>query len=84
VYILFYYAEIDENSVCKAVLETGSIIEEPHMIAIESYDTSILGKIYNPENNTWSSNPTIQVPSTPSLEEKIDALGIMLAQLMLK
>ncbi|MEN6349345.1 MAG: hypothetical protein ABFD08_08130 [Syntrophomonas sp.] len=77
------YAELDEGGACKNILRTFAVIDAPNMIEIESYDTSLLGQIYNLGDGTWSPGPA---PPTapPSLEEKVDALGVMMVQMMLK
>ena len=50
-----YYAQIDSNSVCFAVTQTSGPINQPDMIAIESYDTSLLGKVW--DNGEWLDPP---------------------------
>ena len=44
----FFYAEIDENSICKAVhsYETG-ITPPSHYVPVNSDDDSIIGKFWN-------------------------------------
>ena len=54
--MLNYYAQIDSNSVCFAVTQTSGPIDQPDMIAIDSYDTSLLGKV-------WSNGQWIDAPS---------------------
>jgi hypothetical protein len=39
-----YYAEINQDSICFAILQTHAAINELHMIVINSYDESVLGK----------------------------------------
>lgn len=46
--IHFYYAQINENNVCTALLDTpAEITDNPKMILIDTYDLSVLGKKYN-------------------------------------
>jgi len=42
-----YYAEINKNNKVKALLSTDRPIDAPHMIEIDSFDGSVLGKIYS-------------------------------------
>lgn len=47
----YFYAELNEDGVCKAVSMLSGIIEAPHMILIDEYDESLMGKKYN--NGVW-------------------------------
>jgi predicted glycosyl hydrolase (DUF1957 family) len=51
----FYYAQIDDQSICYAVTQTAGEIIQPDMILITSYDTSLLGKIWN--DGEWLEPP---------------------------
>lgn len=51
-----FYAEIDENNKVKAILDTPSEIDLPHMIEVETMDSSLIGKIYNDPN--FESDPS--------------------------
>jgi predicted glycosyl hydrolase (DUF1957 family) len=42
-----YYAQINSNSICFAITQTSSLIDQPNMIAIDSYDISLLGKVWS-------------------------------------
>jgi predicted glycosyl hydrolase (DUF1957 family) len=59
----FYYAQIDDQSICYAVTQTAGEIIQPDMILITSYDTSLLGKI-------WNGGEWLDPPATP--EEAIN------------
>ena len=49
----FYYAEINENNVCIALLDTPTeITDNDKMILTDTYDLSVLGKKYN---NAWEA-----------------------------
>jgi hypothetical protein len=48
---IFYYAQIDGNSICYAVTQTAGEIIQNDMIRINSYDINLLGKKW--ENGTW-------------------------------
>ena len=48
----FYYAEINENNICTALLDTPTeITDNARMILTDTYDLSVLGKKYN--NGKW-------------------------------
>ena len=51
----FYYAQIDDQSICYAVTQTAGEIIQPDMILIASYDISLLGKIWN--GGEWLDPP---------------------------
>jgi predicted glycosyl hydrolase (DUF1957 family) len=51
----FYYAQIDDQSICYAVTQTAGEIIQPDMILITSYDISLLGKIWN--GGEWLDPP---------------------------
>lgn len=57
----FYYAELDENNICKAVSELAGEVIKDAMIPLETYDTSLLGKRY--EDGEW-----VEVPVEPTPE----------------
>ena len=67
----FYYAEINENNVCIALLDTPiEIIDNPKMILTDTYDLSVLGKKYN--NGVWERVET-ESEHTPTETELIQA-----------
>ena len=67
----FYYAEINENNVCTAVLDTPTeITDNPKIILTDTYDLSVLGKKYN--NGTWETVET-ETEYTPTEPELIQA-----------
>lgn len=67
----FYYAEINENNVCIAVLDTPTeITDNGKMILTDTYDMSILGKKYN--NGVWETVET-STEYTPTETELIQA-----------
>ena len=44
----FYYAEINENNICTALLDTPTeITDNARMILTDTYDLSVLGKKHN-------------------------------------
>lgn len=67
----FYYAEINENSICTALLDTpAEITNNARMILTDTYDMSILGKKYN--NGAWEVVETT-TKYTPTENELIQA-----------
>lgn len=47
----YYYAELNDDGMCIAVVNTHEPIESPKMIAIESPDDSYLFRTYT--NGVW-------------------------------
>ena len=67
----FYYAEINENNICTALLDTPTeITDNDKMILTDTYDLSILGKKYN--NGVWEIVET-STEYTPTETELIQA-----------
>ena len=66
-----YYAQLDENNICKAISNTGAVIStNPNFIQLETYNISILGKHYN--NGVWEEVP--QPEPEPSQLDRIETL----------
>jgi hypothetical protein len=51
----FYYAQIDENSICIAVTQAAGEIDLPNMIPIAFLDESLLGKLW--QDGQWMDFP---------------------------
>ena len=69
--IHFYYAQINENNICTALLDTPTeITDNARMILTDTYDLSVLGKKYN--NGAWE---VVETPTeyTPTETEIIQA-----------
>lgn len=66
---MFYYAQINEDSVCIGISQLSDEIKENNMIKIENYDVTILGKKY--ENGVWVELPKPLIE--PTEEEVIIA-----------
>lgn len=46
------YAQINEENICTVISDMGEVeVSDKHLIPIETYDTSLLGKKYN--NGVW-------------------------------
>lgn len=61
---MMYYAQITSDRIAFAVTETMGQIDAPDMIALESFDTSVIGKRYT-EQGAWEDVP---VPPAPPAE----------------
>lgn len=53
--MVYYYAQIDENNICIGVSQNPLPIERDDMIQIDSYDLSLLRKVW--QNSEWIENP---------------------------
>lgn len=49
------YAQIGDDGICFAVSSLSGIVENPHLIRLDIYDESLLGKKY--EDGTWQEVP---------------------------
>lgn len=49
------YAQIGDDSICFAVSSLSGIVDDPHLIRLETYDESLLGKKY--EDGSWQEVP---------------------------
>lgn len=48
-----YYAQLNSDNQCVGVSETSGDINAPHMILIDSLDTSLLGRVYSTTSKQW-------------------------------
>jgi hypothetical protein len=51
----FYYAQINEQNICLAVSELAAEMSESNLISIDTFDTSLLGKMWN--GSSWEESP---------------------------
>lgn len=58
----YYYAQLDESSVCYALLQTYAQINAANMISIPAYDESYLGKQWT--GTSWEDVPPPVEPTT--------------------
>lgn len=58
-----YYAQINQDRIAYAVTEAAGQIDAPDMIALESFDTSVIGKRYT-EQGGWESVPVPEPSAT--------------------
>ena len=56
----YYYAQITQDSICYAILQTYAEIVQADMISISSYDESVLGKRWT--GTTWEDVPPPEPP----------------------
>ena len=56
----YYYAQINQDSICYAILQTYAEIVQADMISISSYDESVLGKRWT--GTTWEDVPPPEPP----------------------
>lgn len=58
-----YYAQINQERIAYAVTETAGQITAPDMVALESFDTSVIGKQYT-EQGVWEevTTPPVVLP----------------------
>ena len=59
----YYYAQITQDSICYAILQTYAEIVQADMISISSYDEFVLGKRWT--GTTWEDVPP---PPEPPVE----------------
>lgn len=62
----YYYAELDENSICMNVSDLSGEVTMDTMIRLEAYDETLLGKRY--ENGQWYEVPV------PEPEEGVEVV----------
>ena len=72
-----FYAEINQDNICFALLETDNEINKPTMIQIESMNTNVLGRKY--ENGEWIDVEPEPVTTEPNEQEIIQA-DLLLSQ----
>ena len=75
----FYYAQIDDDGICCGVSQLSGIVEHDNMIQLESYDMSLMGKLWT--GTEWVENPNPPEPPEPTTEptnqDIMDALTAM-------
>lgn len=60
---MFYYAQLNNENICNAVGEYEEEMNFEHMIQIDSYDISYLGRQYN--NGVWEGDAYAPEPVEP-------------------
>lgn len=76
---IYYYAQIDDDGICCGVSQLSGIVEHDNMIQLESYDMSLMGKLWT--GTEWIENPNPPEPVEPTTEptnqDIMDALTAM-------
>lgn len=76
---IYYYAQINADNVCCGVSQLSGIVEHDNMIQLESYDMSLMGKLWT--GTEWVENPNPPEPVEPATEptnqDIMDALTAM-------
>lgn len=68
-----YYAQINVDGICIGVSQLAGKVETEHMIEIDEYDTSLLGKRWSGE--TWDAGPDPEPgPPPETIEDKMARL----------
>lgn len=63
-----FYAQINEENICIAVSQLYGEVQQENLIALSSFDSSVLGMKY--ENGAWTEQPQ----PTPTLSETEQAV----------
>ena len=76
---IWYYAQIDDDGICCGVSQLSGEVEHDNMIQLESYDMSLMGKLWT--GTEWTENPNPPEPVEPTTEptnqDIMDALTAM-------
>ena len=73
----FYYAQIDDDGICCGVSQLSGEVDYDNMIQLESYDMSLMGKLWT--GTEWIENPNPPEPPEPVEEvtnEDLQALEL--------
>ncbi len=63
---IHYYAQLDDNNICVGVSQLSGIVNADNMIELDTYDTSVQGKMWT--GSEWVENPNPPEPPEPSSE----------------
>lgn len=63
---VYYYAQIDDNNICVGVSQLAGEVDNSSLVVLESYDTSIMGKLWT--GTEWVDNPNPPSPVEPTQE----------------
>ena len=76
---VYYYAQIDDDGICCGVSQLSGEVDYDNMIQLESYDMSLMGKLWT--GTEWIENPNPPKPVEPTTEptnqDIMDALTAM-------
>lgn len=60
---IHYYGEIDDDNICIVVSQLSDVVNNPHMIELDTYNISLLGKMWT--GSEWVDNPNPPEPPEP-------------------
>ncbi len=64
------YAQIDDNGICFAVSSLSGVVDDPCLIRLEKYDTSLMGKRYM--DGQWQDVERPEPEPQPSQLDRIE------------
>lgn len=66
----FFYAQTNDEHIVIGVTHAAAFIEGAHMVPIESMDTTLIGKRWNPETQAFEPGPPPPVPTERNVSRK--------------
>ena len=66
----YFYAQTDDERIVIGVTHAAGLIEDVHMVPIESLDASLMGKRWNPEVQAFEPGPPPPVPTERNVSRK--------------
>tara|TARA_R110002124_G_scaffold187363_1_gene354695 strand:+ start:322 stop:744 length:423 start_codon:yes stop_codon:yes gene_type:complete len=54
-----FYAQINDDSIVLGISQLKGEVDDPNMVLIDDYDTSILGSLYDPVDGTFTPQETV-------------------------
>lgn len=70
---VYYYAQIDDDGICCGVSQLSGEVDYDNMIQLESYDMSLMGKLWT--GTEWIENPNPPEPVEPTTEPTMSDLS---------
>lgn len=62
-----YYAHLNDAGMVVAVTQASEVLEGPHIIAIETYDATLIGALHNAQTGAFSAPPASDLVRTVSV-----------------
>ena len=66
----YFYAQTDDERIVIGVTHAAGLIEDVHMVPIESLDASLIGQRWNPEVQAFEPGPPPPVPTERNVSRK--------------
>ena len=66
----FFYAQTNDERIVIGVTHAAGLIEDVHMVPIESLDASLMGKRWNPEAQAFEPGPPQAEPTVRNMSRK--------------